>query len=164
MIILVTGSVATGKTSISNALSKKLKLESIDLNKLVKENKLYSGYNKKFDSYEVDTKKLNKFLIKFIKNKNLILDSHLSHYLPSKYADYCVVCKCDLKELKIRLMKRKYSKIKVRENLDSEIFDACLIEALENRHNVIVVDTSKKNVNKCVDEIIKKLSTKSSLS
>ena len=158
MIIIVTGSVGTGKTSIAKTLSKKLKLQYVDVNKLIKENKLYSNYNRKFKSYEVDVKILNKFLVKFLKNKdNLVLDSHLSHYLPAKYVDYCIVCKCKLKELRKRLEKRNYSELKIKENLDSEIFDVCLVDALENKHNVIIIDTTKKTVKKCVNEILKKL-------
>ena len=51
--------------------------------------------------------------------------------------------KCDLKELERRLKNKKYSKNKVRENLDAEIFDICLNEAKENKHKIIVVDTTK---------------------
>ena len=46
-----------------------------------------------------------------------------------------------LKTLKKRLEKRGYSKEKVRENLDAEIFDTCRIEALEAGHNVEVIYT-----------------------
>jgi len=91
------------------------------------------------------------------KNNNIIIDSHLSHYLPKKYVDLCIVIKCDIKELKKRLEKRKYSKIKIRENLDSEIFDICLVEAKENKHKIIIVDTTKKKVDKSVNEITKKI-------
>ena len=45
--------------------------------------------------------------------------------------------------LKNRLKKKKYSKDKIRENLDTEIFDVCLNEAKENRHKIIVMDTTK---------------------
>ena len=34
-------------------------------------------------------------------------------------------------------------KNKVRENLDAEIFDICLNEAKENKHKIIVLDTTK---------------------
>ena len=58
-------------------------------------------------------------------------------------ADYCVVCKCDLKVLKKRLEKRKYSKQKIKDNLDAEIFDVCFIDAKKIQKNVLVLDTSK---------------------
>jgi adenylate kinase len=145
MVIIITGCPATGKTTIAKRIAEKKGLKYIDVNELIKKNKLYSYYNKKDKSYVVDTNKLNRFLIKLIKkDKKIVLDSHLTHYLPNKYVDECIVTKCNLKELKKRLEKRKYSKKKIRTNLDCEIFDVCHIESLENNHKVKVVDTSKK--------------------
>ena len=81
------------------------------------------------------------------KSKNtkngIIIDSHLSHYLPKRHVDVCIVTKCGLNELEKRLKSKKYSKDKIRENLDSEIFDVCLNEAKENKHKTFVIDTTK---------------------
>src|SRR3989344_843297 len=143
MIIIVTGSVASGKTAAARKIAKQKKLRYIDVNKLIKDNKLYSYYNKKDRTYVVDVKKLNKFLVKLIKKEdNLVLDSHLSHYLPGKYVDLCIVTKCSLKELKRRLEKRKYPAEK-KNNMECEILDVCLVEALENRHKVKIIRTSR---------------------
>lgn len=158
MVIVVTGTSGTGKTAIAEKLAKKLKYNYLDVNKIIKENDLREKYIKKLDSYEVDVKKLNKILTSLInKNKRLVIDSHLSHYLPRKYVDYCVICKTKLEVLRKRLEKRGYSKSKIRENLDSEIFDVCLTEALENKHRIIIVDTSEKSVNLCINDIFKKI-------
>ena len=40
-------------------------------------------------------------------------------------------------------MNRKYPRSKIRENLDAEIFDVCLNEAKEKKHEISVVDTTK---------------------
>jgi len=145
MVIIISGNPATGKTTIAKKIAKQKKLKYIDVNQIIKDNKLYSYYNKKDKSYVVDVKKLNRFLINLIKkDKKVVLDSHLTHYLPSKYVDECIITKCNLKELRKRLEKRKYSKEKIKNNLDCEIFDVCKIEALENKHKVNVVNTSKK--------------------
>ena len=178
-VIIVTGSVGTGKTTISKKLAEKLNLHYINANKIVKKYNISEGYDKKRKTEIVDVKKLNEALIKEIgqykkniknssnkiikslktKNNNkkpikiienklknikkgIIIDSHLSHYLPNKYTDLCIVAKCDLKILKMRLNWRKYSKKKTRENLDAEIFDICLNEAKENKHNVLVIDST----------------------
>jgi len=165
-VIIVTGSVGTGKTTLSKKLAKKLNFSYLDVNETIKEYNIAEGYDKKRKTKIVDVKKLNNALIKeisIIKNSlnkkpiskksskklnkkikdGVIIDSHLSHYLPKKYVDLCIVTKCDLKILKKRLKRKKYSESKIRENLDAEIFDICLNEAKENRHKVIVIDTTK---------------------
>jgi len=76
--------------------------------------------------------------------ESLIIDSHLSHYIPKKYVDLCIVTKCSLKNLKKRLKKKKYHEAKIKENLQVEIFDSILVEALERKHKVISVETDKK--------------------
>lgn len=155
--IIVTGTPGTGKTSLAKKLSKKLSYDYIDVNRIIKQNKLKEGYDRKKKCYIIDTKKLTKSLTKIIKNaaNNLIIDSHLSHYLPKKHVDLCIVTKCNLKQLKKRLESKKgYPKAKVRENLDCEIFDICLNEAREAGHKVIVIDTTKGlNIDKIAHKV-----------
>lgn len=140
--IAVSGSVGTGKTTIAKKLVRLYNADYINITEFVKKNKL-GKYNKRYDSYEVDIKKLNKELIKIIKEskKSLVIDGHLSHFIPRKYIDLCVICKCDIKKLKKRLEKRNYSKSKIRENLDVEIFDIPLTEAQKIKHKIKIVNT-----------------------
>lgn len=145
MIIIVTGTPGTGKTTLAKKIAKNKNLKYVDVSKLIKENNLSDGFDKKRNCDIIDIKKLNKELIKIIKKeKNIIIDSHLSHYLPRKYVDLCIVTKCTLKTLEKRLKKRGYKKSKIRENLDAEIFDTCRTEAEEKSHKVKVVWTDKK--------------------
>ncbi len=144
-VIAVTGTPGTGKTTIAKRMAKEKGCKYLDVTKLVKENKIYDSYDRKKKAYDVDVKKLNKFLIKMIlaekaeKTKCLVIDSHLSHYLPARYVDLCIVAKTDLKKLKKRLEKRGYSAAKVRENMDAEIFDVCLNEAKEEGHRIKII-------------------------
>ena len=165
--IIVTGTPGTGKTALSKKLAKTLNLHYLDVNSIIKKYNLSEGYDRKRKTKIIDTKKLNSAIIREINNYNknsnnintskkpaknnkkiktpsgIIIDSHLSHYLPEKYVDLCIVTKCTLKTLEKRLKKKKYGKNKVRENLDAEIFDICLNEAKENKHNLLIVDTTK---------------------
>jgi len=145
MIIAISGSVGTGKTTLAKRLAKSLNYTYLDVNKLIKVNKIFEGYDRKRKCSIVDTKKLNRVLINLIKhNKNMIIDSHLSHYLPKRYIDLCIITKCNLKTLEKRLKKRDYSKNKIRENLEAEIFDVCYEETKEQGHKIKVVDTSNR--------------------
>lgn len=162
--VIVTGSVGTGKTTLSRKLADRVKYRYIDGNGVILEYGLPEGYDSRRKSKIVDTNKLNRALIREIslaksngKANGLIIDSHLSHYLPKKYADLCIVTKCSLKILGRRLKKRRYGSGKIRENLDAEIFDVCLNEAKDNRHKILVIDTSKGINNKTISSIAKLL-------
>jgi adenylate kinase len=141
--IIVSGTPGTGKTTLAKRLAKLSRSTYIDVNKVIEDNKLAERFDEARDTKVIDVKRLNKVLVELIqKGKDVVIDSHLSHYLPKRYVDKCYITKCNLKELKKRLEKRGYSDAKVRENLDAEIFDVCRIEARENGHEPIVVDTS----------------------
>ncbi len=143
--IIVTGSVCSGKTTVAKLIAKKHNYKYIDVNKIIKEKKLAEGYDEELDSYIVNEDKLVKVIKDLIEKsrKKLVIDSHLSHYLPKKYVELCIITKCDLKELKIRLKKRNYSEKKIKNNLDAEIFDVCLVEAKDMKHNIKIIDTTK---------------------
>jgi adenylate kinase len=138
-------------------IAKQHRLKYIDVNALITRRKLSGGYDKKRKCYVVDTEKLNAALIKVIKRlKKVVIDSHLSHYLPAEHADLCIITKCSLKELKRRLESRGYDRAKVKENLESEIFDICRNEAIEIGHRVRIVRTTKGVNRQTINRILKK--------
>jgi len=145
-IVIVTGTPGTGKTYIAKAVAKAFSLKYINVKKVILKDKLSEGYDKKRKTKIIDANKLSKSLVLVLKNpdKGIVIDSHMSHFIPSKYVDLCIVTKCDLKELNKRLKKRGYHKSKIRENLDSEIFDICYNEAKERKHKILVIDTTKR--------------------
>lgn len=166
MIITISGTPGVGKTFIAKKISKITGMEYFDLNKYIKKNKFYDSYDKKAKTFDVDiellksninptldkhmskndlvnsligkTVKFDELLKKFPKDVDgIIVDSHLSHYLDS---DYCIIVRSDLKKLYKRLKERKYSKSKVSDNIDAEIFEACLDEARTLKKNIIIVE------------------------
>ena len=160
-VIAVTGTPGTGKSTIARKLAKKLNFCYIDINNTISKYNLFDGYDKKRKTKIIDTNNLNKKLIFEIKNikkteefYGIIIDSHLSHYLPKKYVDFCIVAKCSIDELSKRLKRKRFHKEKIQENLQAEIFDICLNEAKERKHRVIVINTAK-GFN--IDDIIRKL-------
>ena len=159
-VIIVTGSVGSGKTTLSRKLARKLGFKYIDVNRIIKEYNLSESYDRKRKCKVVDVNRLSKALIDKIDKlkgdfeKGIIIDSHLSHHMPRKHVDLCIVTKCDLGVLEKRLKKRRYCKGKIRENIDCEIFDICFNEAKEAKHKVIVIDTTK-GIN--ISEISKKV-------
>lgn len=140
-VIVLTGTPCTGKTTLAMELSLLLHYKHIEVNELLKN--IADKYDKLRDSFIISENKVSNILKSTIKSfemeknppKGLIIDSHMAHFLRSDYADFCIVMKCELKALKSRLEARNYPPEKMRENLESEIFDTCLIEALENSYS-----------------------------
>ena len=167
MILTITGTPGTGKTYLGEKIAEATGMEYFDLNRYIKKNKLYTSYDKKDKTYDVDVKRIKKLNKSFSKhhsknlimnklvNKNIdikkiinttkeikkssgiIIDSHLSHYLDS---DYCIVVKSDITNISKRLKDRGYAKNKIKDNVESEIFDICLIEAKSLKRKIIIVN------------------------
>lgn len=159
--IIVTGTPGTGKSRIAKKLSLSLKRKLISTTLFAKKHGLFGKYDTVRKTYIIDSDRLSRLLVKEIeenRGKGLVIEGHMSHFLPSKMVRCCVVCKTELKKLEKRLKKREYSSIKIRENLDCEIFDVCLNEAIENGHKVLILDTSGKV--KETDEKLKRLEKK----
>jgi len=144
--LIVTGTPGTGKTTVAKECAKRFGLKYLDVNKVIKEQGLAERYDKRRACNVVDTDRLNQVLVEQIEKskKRIIIDSHLSHYLPKESVRLCIVTKCSIIELKKRLEKRGYTKSKIRENLDAEIFDVCLVEAEEMGHDIIILDTVQR--------------------
>ena len=153
------------KYKLSEGYDKKRKTKIVDIKRL---NKALIDFfkNKNIERASLSkagsTKTLNKLNIKKTPNtkknkqkiKGIIIDSHLSHYLPRKYVDFCIVAKCDIKELNKRLKRKKFHKNKIEENIQAEIFDVCLEEARKKKHKIIQIDTTKSfNISSVVKQL-----------
>jgi len=155
LVIAISGSPGVGKSTLAKILTRKLNLSRLELHEHYKE--ISTGYDRSKKCYDIDLKKFERLVKKKIKesDKGLVVDCHISHLLPKKIVNLCIVLSCsNLKKLEKRLQQRKYSKKKIRENLDAEIFQICLIEAKEKGHQVITFDTGKRiSKEKMVSEV-----------
>jgi len=155
VLIAISGSPGVGKSTLAKFLIKKLKFDRLDLHHHYK--RISNSYNRSKQSYDVDYSKFEKLVKEKLAEakKGLIIDSHISHLLPKKMVDLCIVLVCsDLKKLEKRLKARNYSKKKIRENLDAEIFQICLTEAEEKGRTIIVSDTARgMNKNKILSAV-----------
>jgi len=129
MLISITGTPGTGKSSLAKLLKKKGFLV-LDDNYFIKKFNLTLYYDKERETKVIDTKKLEK-IISILKKKIKkvwFFESHLSHLFDS---DLIIVLERDLRELKKEYIKRKYNELKIKENLEAEAFKICRIESLE---------------------------------
>jgi len=155
MLIGLTGTPGTGKTSVSMLLEKKKGWEVIHLNELIKEKHLYTEIDGKRDAVIADLELVQAYITETIpENEEIkILESHLSHYL----VDTVIVLRTHPHELKIRLKSRNYSEEKISENIEAEALDVILVEAFEWCNRVYEINTTGKvieEVEKDVEKII----------
>ena len=69
-----------------------------------------------------------------------IVDSHMCEVFPENWIDMVIVLRCDTSMLYDRLTKRNYSKSKLDENIDAEIMQTLLEEAMTAYKPEIVLE------------------------
>jgi len=156
MIIALTGTPGTGKSSVCMLLSEKYRI--IDLNALVIREKLHDGKDRERDTLIVDTDALEKRVRALVADEisDVILEGHLSHHL--SIPDVIIVLRASPSELERRLRSRGYHERKIRENVEAEMLDVILVESVENPDKVYEIDTTGKPVKEVagtVDDIIR---------
>jgi adenylate kinase len=158
MIISISGTPKTGKTSIAKELAKKLGWRLVSLNQLAKEKNLYLGYDRSRKSRIVDIKKLRAEVRSLSRShKNLILESHYSHDMP---CDIVVILRTNPGELRKRMKKAGWSRRKTEENVEAEIMEVVREEALESAKRILEIDTTGKKPEWVAGQIAKKLKIK----
>ncbi|MFW6285886.1 MAG: AAA family ATPase [Nanoarchaeota archaeon] len=177
MIISISGSVGTGKTSFAKILKKKLnkkekfkftykKFKIIHLNDWAIDYKIEDV--KKLQTFDFDIDKLivkiNTYLSEN-KSQNLIIEGHFAHFIDPKLVDYLFILNRDIKELEIEYMKRKYNIKKRNDNLEVENFNLCFYEGIEEGYRqeeqIFCIENNKK-LTELADQIILKIYQKKS--
>jgi broad-specificity NMP kinase/uncharacterized protein (UPF0218 family) len=140
MIIALTGTPGTGKTSIAEELSMLTGWESLSLNALVEKEGLYSGYDEKRKCRIADTDVMFTRLDKVRREGGaLIIESHYAHDMP---ADIIVSLRTNPGKLRERYSGRGWSKEKIEENIEAEIMEVCRSESAETGTRTIELDTT----------------------
>ena len=138
MILAITGTPGTGKTSVCKALG----LDCIDLNSVVAEQSFYTGIDHKRGSLIADLDKLEEY-VRHKEQKLLVIEGHLAHLLNPEVA---IVLRANPSVLTERLKQKGFPAQKIEENVEAETLDVILVEAVELCDVVYEVDTSEKRV------------------
>lgn len=154
MLIGLTGTPGTGKTSVSKFLERKRHWKIIHLNEMIKEEHLYTEIDVERDAVIADMELVRKRLEEIIggkENEVIVLESHLAHYI----ADIVIVLRVCPPELERRLKARGYSEEKIRENIEAEALDVILVEAFEWCEKVFEINTTGKSIEETGQDIEK---------
>jgi len=124
MILAITGTPGTGKTSVCKALG----LDFVDLNTVIEDKNFYTGIDPERGS----------IIATF-----LLIESHLAHLLSP---DVAIVLRTNPALLTERLTQRGFPARKIKENVEAETLDVILTEAVDLCKVVYEVDTSDKSI------------------
>jgi adenylate kinase len=153
MILIITGTPGTGKSTVAKLFSERHGFKLIEVNMFAPA--AAAGYDAERESVEVDVEKLFE-KIKPLALGDVVIEGHLAHLLPFSNATV-VVLRCSPEVLRERLKKKGFAERKIQENLEAEALDVCLIESLEVHRNVYEVDTSELkhgDVVACIERIL----------
>lgn len=155
---MITGTPGVGKTTIARALSNKLGLKLLELNKFAKDIGAIIGFDEKRGAEIIDEEKVRRELAKILKKESgYVIEGHWGEVVPKKYVDYVIVVRTHPLILMERLRSRGYSEEKIKENAQAELLDYCLIKAVEtfDEEKVFECDNTKGDVEECVNYIMK---------
>lgn len=159
MILFITGTPGTGKSTVSRLLKEQLSLTFVDVNQLVDDENLYTGYDEEWGYKMVDLPalclSLNDVINDLKDEEGLLVEGHLSHFC--KGADVVVVLRAHPDILRKRLQNKGFDEAKINENIEAEALDVCAFEAFQiHGDKANEVDTSHKNPQEIAD-LIKKI-------
>ena len=165
-VIVVTGTPGVGKSTVARLLAQRLGAELIELGDLVRREGLYSGIDPETGSLLVDTGLLADRVAKLVFSEPGKLFVIVGHYaqevVPSDLLLMAFVLRREPRELKEVLASRGYSGRKLYENLQAEILDVCLYEAVEayGPDRVYEVDVTGKRPEDVAEELLVALRTR----
>ncbi len=150
MIVALTGTPGTGKSSVAEELKKRgYRVESV--NELADRFGCVVGIEE--DVRIVDVERLAEEVEHLKDDETIIIEGHLSHLLNP---DVTIVLRCHPEKLKKRLESRGWRKDKVLENLEAEIVDSILMEAMGNRkvYEIDATDLTPQELADIIEEIL----------
>lgn len=159
MAIIITGNPGVGKHTIGKSVSKILKHQILDINKIALDSKISI---KKDESNDVDVKKLKNILKNKIK-KDSILVGHLAPYVTTKkQISRAIILRKNPYKLTPIYKKRKYSTKKIAENVGSEILGIIAYDTIKKfgKDKCHQIDTTSKSVSKITKTVINSIEGK----
>jgi adenylate kinase len=158
-VLLVTGVPGVGKTTVAKLLADRMLCVYINLSDLAENEGLITGFDEIRGTSIVDLEEMKKRLARIIDvgSGAMIFDGHYAPDVISREVDsLAFVLRRAPWNLREELAARGYSEEKVRENVEAELLDVCLVEAIESlgSERVCEVDTTGKTPQEVVDEVM----------
>ncbi|XP_002158154.1 adenylate kinase isoenzyme 6 [Hydra vulgaris] len=155
--ILITGTPGTGKSTLAMELSQQTGFEFVNINELAKQEDLYDGYDVRLDCKILDEDRVIDELESKMSEGKVIVEYHGCDFFPERWFDIVFVLRTDTNILYKRLENRNYTLEKIKENVQCEIFQTLLEEALESYNKNIVYElqsNSTEDMERNIEQIM----------
>lgn len=156
MRVFITGTPGTGKSSLASSIGDRYSIPVFNVGVQAKALGFVEGRDEVDDVDIVDERNVER-IVRSIERKHdeFVIEGHMCHYAaPRTGDDVIMICAtCPIEVLSERLEERGYSPVKVRENLDSEIFQVCRVEAQEGGWSVRIYDSSVQDPDEFAREL-----------
>ena len=148
-----------GKTTVAKLLADRMRGAHISLSDLAENEGLITGFDEIRGTSIVDLEEMKKRLAQIIDAGSgaMIFDGHYAPDVISREVDsLAFVLRRAPWKLREELAARGYPEEKVRENVEAELLDVCLVEAIESlgAERVCEVDTTGKTPQEVVDKVM----------
>lgn len=158
-VIVITGTPGVGKTASAKALTSRLNATYIGINELVIDENLVAELDEDRGTVVADMARLSERVDELLDHadRDQVIDGHYAHdVVRTGRATHVFVLRRHPDELRTILANRGYNEDKIHENVNSEILDVCLTEAIA-RHDVERVDeidTSSVTIEETIESML----------
>ncbi len=154
--IIVTGTPGVGKSVTAKGLARLLGYEFVDLGVEVRRRKLYSRRDRTSGSYLIDESRARNYLRSLLLGDGgVVVAAHfVGRLFPLKMVRLVLVLRVDPAVLHRRLRRRRWSRRKAWENVESELLDICLFDAVQafGKQKVFEIDTTAKRPSRVLND------------
>lgn len=165
--VVITGNPGVGKHTCAKFVSEKLgKAKLIDINRVILSNNAVALPSNAVNGIgEIDVKKTEKLILEEIKKaKDVVIVGHLAPYvIRATGIDLVAVLRRSPYQLAKIFQQRKYTPMKMKENIAAEVLGITLYDSVETfgKERVAELDATGKTPEDIAKDIISKLQKKS---
>ena len=159
LVLLVTGVPGVGKTTVARLLAERIGGVYFNLSDVAENEGLITGLDEVRGTSIVDLEGMKARLTQIIEGGGdaLIFDGHYApDVVPQEAVSLAFVLRRAPWRLKEELAARGYPEEKAMENVEAELLDVCLVEAIESlgEERVCEVDTTASTPEEVVEELM----------
>lgn len=150
--ILVTGTPGVGKTTFCEQLAEELGFEHLNISNIIRDEVLYHEWDDELNCSVFDEDRVGDWLEDKLKSGGFVVDFHSCDFMGNWFS-VVVVLRARTEVLFDRLKARNYSDRKIEENMQCEIFQVPLDEAVETFGEEAILELQSNSVDDITENI-----------